>query len=526
MENEAAISALVRELTAAAGVAKRGAGYDRAAQYFAATVDTLQQELPKYLPEYAILFEQALAGDNAEAKTAVRNLISLFQTAYAIVKHPGWEMMADDAYIERITPPGLLFNDNSRAVLPALRTILMDPAAREAQRQAPKGVSLSKPMFTFPTIVGHEYDLHTSQEFTHLHDAYADAPTSSNYWRDDQDNAVIYGKPGSGGGFHSKFPLTPEEIDEGRDTAWLIDGIRGSLDPDAFFALLCAVDCLVKAPDYRGWIDLNDLGEMIGCDPRSTADREAMRKRVFGYLEWQSRQFVVGARNVPYYDKQTRKEINTNLSAPIFTIVTRQDPAQLVMFGPGIPARVEVAIMNEQWRALLTHPDVRQFLPLGERLGGIPPGQPSGAWARAIGVELFRFWRRNSKLDRKPTRRELLLTRPLSVADPQEILDSTNPARARTYWHQAMNILAEKGLVERGNKANGDITEVERTPEMQMEGLPRKGWQEKWLDEQVDIRPGADLMPFLNQIAMSRYAPRPRELSGASRKGGRPKKNS
>jgi hypothetical protein len=166
-------------------------------------------------------------------------------------------------------------------------------------------------------------------------------------------------------------------------------------------------------------------------------------------------------------------------------------------------------------------PSTAQYLPFGERLGAIPGNKPSGAWARVIGLSLLNFWRKHPRETLagtlKPTRRELLTEYPPTTADPIDVLYGTNPLRALKYWKGALDILSDS---ERGLLAKEG--EPSRKPADILDKLPRYQWKNEWLNERVDLRPGPDILPYIEALAKSLPPLRPKVL--APKKGGRPRK--
>jgi hypothetical protein len=85
------------------------------------------------------------------------------------------------------------------------------------------------------------------------------------------------------------------------------------------------------------------------------------------------------------------------------------------------------------------------------------------------------------------TRRELLDTfPPQPTAD--EVLRGPNPQRAREYWRDAIALLTQQKVVN-------FYKEVGRPPE------GRKGWQDAWLDQELDIRPTEEERTAVAEIA-------------------------
>lgn len=132
-------------------------------------------------------------------------------------------------------------------------------------------------------------------------------------------------------------------------------------------------------------------------------------------------------------------------------------------------------------------------------IAAIPRGKPSGAWAACIGLMLQQYWRegathatlkrvgeeKHSTLEFDPfTRRELLVKTWRSAQGAQsvsEILEGNDPQRAKRYWDEAIKLLKEAKII-------GFCREI-----IPLEVSPY-GWQEAWLDQPLDIRPGDELL--------------------------------
>ena len=77
-----------------------------------------------------------------------------------------------------------------------------------------------------------------------------------------------------------------------------------------------------------------------------------------------------------------------------------------------------------------------------------------------------------------------------------DILNGNNPSRAKRYWNTAIKILQTEGLISY-------YKELEALPKG-TDGKPkRKGWQDDWLDQPLDIRPNEDGCKAAREIKAS-----------------------
>lgn len=368
------------------------------------------------------------------------------------------------------------------------------------------------------------YVMPTSQEWEALQRSAADGKDGRNYCNDGQAPIRIHRVQGQS--HYVKLALTDQDLDAGLEVMDL-ERLTDRQDADAIFALLYVSNLLAPTHPLEsgyagGWIDLNDIIEKIGWTPRSTKQREQMRSQVWDYLSFGARATVIGKRTGRYHDKRTGQEIDTQIEAPLWAIMEREKPIQpslLPVFD--VPLRVEI-VLSKRWEALLTDPDTAQFLPMGELLGGIPGSQPSGAWARTIGLALASFWRRHPRetlqQSMRPIRRELLTRFTPKAAVPTDILEGENPTRAIDYWLGALGELATAGFLSRSGEAGRSSFHIRQS-------LPRYHWQEAWLNETVDLRPGPRMEAAVRGCASSLPPLNgPRSLPGP-RRPGRPRKS-
>jgi hypothetical protein len=165
-----------------------------------------------------------------------------------------------------------------------------------------------------------------------------------------------------------------------------------------------------------------------------------------------------------------------------------------------LPSRTTLVPWVQQWRGnhrvLSYFGDVR-------KLAAIPAGKPSGAWAQAIGLALQQWWREKSstaipaltgddnrltvRFVQHPTRRLLLdMFPPTPTVD--DILNSHDPGRAKSYWRDAITLLKQTGMIAHYREL-GTVT------------LKRQGWAREWLDQELDIRPDDEGKAAVAEIA-------------------------
>ncbi|RYZ74050.1 MAG: hypothetical protein EOP09_00990 [Proteobacteria bacterium] len=364
-----------------------------------------------------------------------------------------------------------------------------------------------------------EFFINTAPEMDALERAAADGKHGRFYTRDEQLGAMQHSVPGAS--HLVQFELTPAEALAGL-TSDALDQLARAQDADAALAFLYIARILAPpmAPltidSGRGVIDFDDVLSKIGWDPRSTAERREMHRKIYQFIVFGERAQVIGRRRGAYKDKHTGELIDTEVSSPLWRIVETERPEQGSLFpATEIPVRVELVI-SRRWIELLTSPQTAQYLPMGETLGAIPGNKASGAWARVIGLSLASFWRRNPRESVEgvllPTRRELLERYPPKTGTVQEVFESGNPRWAIDYWCGALAILVERQLLEYSGEATLTSKEIRAK-------LPRQGWQNIWLDEKISLTPGAGMkdaiterMKALMPVSPIRRRGRPRKV--------------
>lgn len=369
-----------------------------------------------------------------------------------------------------------------------------------------------------------DYFIQTSQEVDALLCSICDGPRGTHWRSNPQAGTRIYERKGLA---HAvRLELMEEERNAGM-TIEALERLTLSQDADAVFAILY-VSRLLAPPSPllpnllpSVWIDGDDVISKIGWTPRSRVEREEMRRKVWDYLRFGARACVTGRRNGKYFDRTTGQEINTYIEGPAWVFIKRETPVQPSLFPEeNVPVRVRL-VASEEWAQLTTSPMLAQYLPLGELLGAITPDQPSGAWARVLGLALASFWRRQPRAtidgSIKLTRRELLEHYPPKVAPPLDVLTGKHPRRAIDYWFSALQILVANGFL-------APHGETLRNAKVVVENLPRYNWHDPWLSEKVDLLPGPAMRGAIDACANALPIVKRRDLSAPKRRG-RPRKN-
>lgn len=342
----------------------------------------------------------------------------------------------------------------------------------------------------------------TSQEMEALNQAAANGKHGRNYEDNHNAGKRIHRTPGA----QHFVEIEISSNEAATDVPFLaLQQLTAAQDADSALAMLYIVSTLAP-PGFTGdtatgWIEVDDVIAKIGWDPRSSAERQQMQRRVESILEFGARAVVIGERTGAYKDKHSGKRKDTTLSASLWQIGVREhvkpESGQEVMFVEKEPlVGAEITIVRA-WIPLLASGQLAQYLPLGEVLGTIPGNKPSGAWARVIGLSLASFWRRcrEKALDGtiRPTRRELLERYPPKTGPVEGSVESKHAARLVEYWCGAIGILADTGFIARSGEALFTAEEIRSR-------FPRRNWVGLWLDEQIDIEPGESMKTALKAL--------------------------
>jgi len=223
-------------------------------------------------------------------------------------------------------------------------------------------------------------------------------------------------------------------------------------------------------------VTLDDLGRMIGRDPRSTKDREAMRRDLWGRLKFLDGLTVWGMRKGTYRDPKTRKEVPIVSQDALYLISSTMWPEQRTLDGTDVPVSVAFAAgaLLAQFRG---RADVLWSFGQARLLLAIPRGKVSGAWAFSIGRAATQRWRELASYGgEQGMSREYLLTQFPPDPTVQEVLNSPHPARARRYFSQALAELKTAGVI-------ADYSEPDPKT------LPRTNWGDSWLKAVPELVP-------------------------------------
>jgi len=353
-----------------------------------------------------------------------------------------------------------------------------------------------------------KYPVQTSQEWLSLLHTASDGHYQRHFTSDENRGVLRHQRPNAP--FFTETVLSDEE----RRASFGLELLRQaaqSLDLDDGFIWLYVSDLiaptgtLAKGNYAGGWIDLDDVARRtLGGYAPNPAEAEKRRHKVWHAIRYGARAVVGGERTVPYFDKNTSKTIDTRIHTTPWQIVSKQQPVQASLFTDeeeAVPVRVEL-VASREWTALTTSSDTAQFLPMGEMLGAIPPNQPSGAWARSLGLAYFHWCRLHLhgalKGQAPPSRRELLDQFPSKTTGYESLMNSDDPGRSLKYWKGAEDYLREAGFIE--------------GPEPPLKPASRKGWKDAWLADSPEWRPGPQLRPILEALAANLFAPAPRSL--------------
>lgn len=300
--------------------------------------------------------------------------------------------------------------------------------------------------------------------------------------------------------------------------------IKFDLDAVLLFyeTLGTAIAQLERGESLYVTLALDDLIYALGWDKaarRNSEERNRLRLRVWHWMMVFDGMKVLGQRNGRYRDPDTKQVLDLTSEDALIRVMG-QRVTEDVRTPDGRPMPIEITFAAGPW--IERFKGNRQILSeFGNVrvLARIPSGKAAGAWARCIGMTLYQRWREgasraqiidaeNQIMRWKPfTRRALLTGLFRAQPDVMEILDGPNPMRAREYWDQAIQMLKTEGFI-------GEYREIDKLPSS------RKGWQEPWLDQQLDISPGEEPLEAAEQILQSAQA----FQSAVKKKRGRPRK--
>lgn len=236
-----------------------------------------------------------------------------------------------------------------------------------------------------------------------------------------------------------------------------------------------------------------------GRAPCTQAERGQRRREAWELLRLFTHIAVAGRRRA-YRPTKGEPDILATWGPLIALIEVADGEGQLALDGSRPPR--EATLVAGPWLERITkeHPE---FLPdFGNALVlGRLPDKPRHVWAKGIGWALTQRIRVNAARQgsmRYFTRRELL-----DYLNPEphyaEILASNKPRRAVALWDAAIALLKEHGVI-------GSYNEIGPAPWKRAAERPGRtgskpqGWQEAWLDQKLDIRPGVNGEHLLSEV--------------------------
>lgn len=272
-----------------------------------------------------------------------------------------------------------------------------------------------------------------------------------------------------------------------------------SLTPNGPFMVAVTMALAIQNSEVN--ISLDEFITLLGLDPRSARERQDLRQKIWECIRLLAHTSTPGKLNGQYFD-HNRKRIETNDMSPIIAITGVSYPREMGLGVDGVDVPVGVSyVAGAFYSQNRNNPQVFPYAGNIRALASIPPGQPSGKWARALALALFQYWRENAgnciqkrvgedshvsiAFTKRTTRRDLFAhIRP--DPNPFDILASNNPKNARKYWDQAEDLLKSEKIAIVVRKA--EI--IHR----------RQGWQDAWLDEELDIRPHPSNIQVIQSI--------------------------
>ena len=309
---------------------------------------------------------------------------------------------------------------------------------------------------------------------------------------------------------------------------WAI-GKFGEQATDAIKTLYMATGVAMNEPQGSVAVNLNDFLPKIGLQPRSTKERMRMLRDLAAWFTAWDGFSVHGTRSGErYVDPRTGLPVDTTIDDPLFRITGRRygqrsfdnsEPPLAIYITPGA--------FLQRFRGM---PGVLQYFGELQTLTQIKSGKASGEWAFCIGSSLRQLWRQlgSSRAivaqvgeDKHDTIRGLIFTRrqiftinpPTKYPVEEMLADSKVAARARQYWEDAIRELKQLSEISY-------YREVEALPtEAGPGGRPRlrESWQEAWLTQPLEIRPGKDgtaAIVEINRKALTARKTRTRKRRG------------
>lgn len=267
-------------------------------------------------------------------------------------------------------------------------------------------------------------------------------------------------------------------------------------------ASFLSYNCLGLLVESEGIADvtIDNLIALVGWKPRSSAQRQEQRRMVWEWVNVMACFEVNGRRRGTFVDPTTKVEHDMTTRDPLLLVRVPDVDGQQLSLDPSEPPPAVSLYAIGFLRQYLGNRSVLQDIGNVRALSQIPTRQPSGQWARALGMTLHRRWRMRAVWpDAKPGRfdfsRRELLEEYTPKPDPTELLASSDPKRAREYWRGALELLR--------TKPPRIVTRWSEPPEAT---LPRQGWDAIWLDQTVTVEPSAEIRADLDEVRRSRAA--------------------
>jgi hypothetical protein len=449
--------------------------------------------------------------------------LELNGTYWATQKSDGLIFIVGDPYKMSMSQINIPFDAIPAYSDPGVAELLKDVCVAFIERNAERGYlppyKVPPPAKSVPKEeVAHipSYDLRVSQEAKAIMSAFADGRSNQNY-QDYPDSNIRSHRRSQ----HHRVDIQLQEGDGiVGDPLTFLKALTDRLDFNSalgFIYVLGQVAPPDRAPgDNRSvLIHLEYVAQAINPNYATmpSADRAALRSRAWDLILFGARAKVVGDRNITYRRPITREVIPTNIDAPPLMLGLRASPSTLALFPEDPPEVVEVAI-SKAWLPLMTDPDIRQYMPLGEVLAAIPGGRLSGAWARSIGfriAELFR-WKSTEVLQGKAliTRRTLLTDYTPATGDAIELLSGPHATRGVGAYASALDILVSSGLLASFGEAAPGIAKKR----LDESGVPlkNKGWLQPWLDTHIILKPGVKWVHEVEDRSANRPIVPPKKL--------------
>lgn len=307
--------------------------------------------------------------------------------------------------------------------------------------------------------------------------------SNQSQWSTDGLEAVFHSQTRHGHSLRHEFErpsefndLTSEE--EAEKAAELVKGAleRVILSRDDAFTVQYVIFQLVSSTDGVTNIGFAELLDLNGKTRAGKDARMAEAQRLADVFRLLSRFKVCGTRT--WKDQKTGKNQPIVSNAPILNFEGSFYPSRTL---PGMRSPHKTPPLGFTFTDSTITKEFRKDPSLCCYLGNlvsvakIPSGKPSGDWAKSISLAIAELARVNAKNGGSQLNlsRGTLLLRFQPIKDPVEILESSDPGRAKTYFIEAMKYLRTTGMIESWTEPQANTN--------------RKSWTRIWLDETVEI---------------------------------------